>query len=113
MLVSISMFSCRTIIPTYELLPFFTKDVQLDDTKNFPHQPTVRLQFALPSDTSSIIDVLVYKIAVTDDDNTYLASFSKSKMIFSGYTHEYARSTNRVINEIGRIAVEEYKKLEY
>ncbi len=112
-LVSLFLFSCKTIKPAYEVIPYFTKDLKLDETYNFYHQPNKRLQFSLPSDTSKKIDVLVYKLPVSEDDNTYLATFSNNKIIFWGYPHEFARSNNQLFNEIGRKAVEEYKKLEY
>lgn len=56
-------------------------------------------------DSAKGIEVHSYIISSGDYHSTYFLAFEKNSLLYWGYPHEFARSTDPHLNEIGRRAV--------
>ena len=56
-------------------------------------------------DSTNGIEVHSYIISSGDYHSTYYLAFEKNSLLYWGYPHEFARSTDPRLNEIGRKAV--------
>ena len=73
-----------------------------------------RYEFSLDSiheDEPVLIDA--YYVVSGDYAAQYILAFSKDRLLYWGYPHEFARSKDAFINAIGEQAVTRLKQLEY
>jgi hypothetical protein len=65
-----------------------------------------RSTFAVEMNDSSIkVQVCTYRLSSGDYSSDYFLAFRDEKLVYWGYPHEFARSTDPTINEIGEKAV--------
>jgi|JI9StandDraft_1071089.scaffolds.fasta_scaffold207278_2 hypothetical protein len=78
--------------------------------------PKSRFQIALPSESPAKIDILVYEFRGQEYksgfcNGDYFFVFKNNQLFHWGHPHEFARSYDSYINELGKAAVAEYLKI--
>jgi hypothetical protein len=70
-------------------------------------------EFSVETSNSSIqMQVCTYILSSGNYSSNYFLAFQDNKLLFWGYPHEFARSTDSLINEIGEKAVAMQTKLD-
>ena len=64
------------------------------------------------SEGDEIIEVHSYTLSSGDYHSKYFLAYQNNLLIYWGYPHEFARSRDPLLNEIGRNAVSRLEKLE-
>ncbi len=77
-----------------------------------PKSPKNEFTILLHSDPTAKLLIHVYILSVGDYKSDYFLAFRNDRLVYWGYPHEFARSSDPYLNEIGKVAVEEYLKLE-
>lgn len=109
-LVSVILGACAHFTP--ETLDKFQKGMPLATTLNIaPIAPHTEMSITIPSDAKSVYAIHVYVLSMGDYKSSYFLAFRNDKLVYWGYPHEFARSSDHYINEIGKIAVDEYEKI--
>ncbi len=101
--------ACAQFTP--ETLDKFQKGMPLATTMDIaPVAPRQELTITVPSDAKANYKIHVYVLSMGDYKSNYFLAFRNDKLIYWGYPHEFARSSDTYINEIGKEAVEAYLK---
>lgn len=77
-----------------------------------PKSPINEFNILLPSEPTAKMLIHVYILSVGDYKSDYFLAFRNDRLVYWGYPHEFARSSDPYLNEIGKVAVEEYLKLQ-
>jgi hypothetical protein len=76
-------------------------------------QTESKYEFSIQIDSSKeIINVKTYILSSGSYDSNYLLCFKENKLYFWGYPHEFSRSNDKIINEIGKKSVEKINELD-
>lgn len=103
--------SCAQFSP--ETLDRFHKGMSVSKTLDIsPKSPKNEFTILLHSDPTAKLLIHVYILSVGDYKSDYFLAFRNDRLVYWGYPHEFARSSDPYLNEIGKVAVEEYLKLE-
>jgi len=68
--------------------------------------------FKNPQTGEDNILVHVYELTSGTYDSNYFYMFINNELHFWGYPHEFARSNNTLINDIGKITVQKIEEIE-
>jgi hypothetical protein len=102
--------SCVQFTPA--TLDKFQKGMTIAQTLDItPMSPRHEFTISLPSDASAKLLVHTYILSIGEYKSDYFLAFRNDKLVYWGYPHEFARSSDPYLNEIGKVAVEEYKKI--
>ncbi|MBS1537425.1 MAG: hypothetical protein JST20_06715 [Bacteroidetes bacterium] len=103
------LMSCSQFTP--EVLDKYQKGMAVSQTIDIsPVSPKTEFNITIPSDPAKFI-IHVYVLSLGDYKSDYFLAFRNDKLVYWGYPHEFARSSDPYLNEIGKIAVEEYLKI--
>ncbi|MBK9249027.1 MAG: hypothetical protein IPM69_13155 [Ignavibacteria bacterium] len=102
--------SCTHFTP--ETLDKFQKGMSMATTLSIaPVSPREEFSVVIPSDTKAEYRFHVYILSIGDYKSDYFLAFRNDRLIYWGYPHEFARSSDTYINEIGKEAVNAYLKI--
>lgn len=73
--------------------------------------PEQMFNFKNPHTDEENILVQVYEITSGTYDSNYFYMFINNELYFWGYPHEYARSSDTLINEIGKLTVNKIEEM--
>ena len=108
-LTTVCIMSCSQFTP--EVLDKYKKGMSIAQTLDIaPVSPLTEFNISIPSDPSKFT-IHVYVLSLGDYKSDYFLAFRNEKLVYWGYPHEFARSSDPYLNEIGKIAVEEYIKM--
>ncbi len=109
-LVCLILGACVHFTP--ETLDRFQKGMPLATTLDIaPISPRSEMTITVSSDAKSVYTIHVYVLSMGDYKSNYFLAFRNDKLVYWGYPHEFARSSDPYINEIGKAAVDEYLRI--
>ena len=109
--VSICLGGCTHLYISTNTLDTFSKGMTLAHVKTLtPSSPIHEFEITT-ANPSGRVTVLVYELSIGDYKSDYFLAFGNDKLLYWGYPHEFARSSDIYLNDVGRIAVEEYLKI--
>ncbi len=104
--------SCAATSITITAVGQLKKEMREEEAKSvLKVKPKYAFPVALTGNDANI-QVSVYVLSSGDYGSYYLLAFRDDKLFYWGYPHEFARSTNAVINETGEKSVQETKRLD-
>ena len=103
LVILVSMASCVTV--TISDVGKLRKGMTMEEANaTLPLPP--RSTFAVEMNDRNVkVQVCTYRLSSGDYSSDYFLAFRDEKLIYWGYPHEFARSTDPIINEIGEKAV--------
>lgn len=103
--LSLIILSCANNLTLSKISPL--RKAMAEEEVNSIIQTETNREFSIKIDsTKEIIDVRTYTLSSGSYDSNYLLCYKENKLLFWGYPHEFARSNDKIINEIGKKSVE-------
>jgi|JI10StandDraft_1071094.scaffolds.fasta_scaffold306552_3 hypothetical protein len=100
--------SCSHFTPA--TLDRYKKGMSIEKvTELSPVLPETEFEITFSNPTVKV-KVLVFELALGSYNSVYFLAFKDDKLLYWGYPHEFARVSDPFLNQIGRVAVEEYER---
>ncbi len=108
LLVSVWLTSCS--FPTPLSLKHLTKDMTTEDILK-DATPAQKFTIASTASPNAKIIFFVFDYPTGRFFGDYFLAFKDNQLLFWGFPHEFARSSDTYINELGKAALKEHLRL--
>ena len=88
------------------------KGMSVVESKSVLPRPP-KYEFSLDSIQDAPVLIDAYYVVSGDYSAQYMLAFSKDRLLYWGYPHEFARSRDALVNAVGEQAVSKLRQLEY
>ena len=100
------LFGCIQTLTLHDV-SFLRKEISIAEAKKLSKiNPKYEFKIKNPDNPDDEISVLVYELSSGSMKSNYFYFFLNKKLEFWGYPHEYARSSDKLINYVGKKSVE-------